>query len=333
LEQRRFDESDISRWAAEGLISEEQARSILHAEGVRKATPPTPPSPDKPERGPNVVALFSYAGAFVALIGLIVFAGTKWDQMADGARALVLGLFSAALLVSGQYLRLRTTYRLGGNLLFVLGVACVPLTIAAIATAAGARTSGDEDFPAAATVVAISIVLTAGLVVAARVPMAGLVPGGLVVALAGILAAWANGETNSSDAVWSAIAVSGVLVMGAGVSLSSMKERDYALWVGLAGQASLYLGATALALDHWSIGAATAYSLVFAAVLLMSILFQNRIFLITAIVGLYTSAFRLSGDVTCGPALPLTWAIIGISLIILAIFYQRARREWLPALP
>ncbi len=72
----------------------------------------------------------------------------------------------------------------------------------------------------------------------------------------------------------------------------------------------------------------------YSGILLLSVPLQDRLFLIAGVVGFYTFVFRLTFDVAAGsPILPLAFTAIGVSLIVLAMLYQRARHEWATYLP
>ena len=62
-------------------------------------------------------------------------------------------------------------------------------------------------------------------------------------------------------------------------------------------------------------------------VLLMSVPMQDRLVLIAGVVGFYTFAARLVFEVEDGALVALAFTLIGISLIVLGMGYQRIRRN------
>jgi len=73
---------------------------------------------------------------------------------------------------------------------------------------------------------------------------------------------------------------------------------------------------------------------VYCGILLLSVPLHDRLFLIAGVVGFYTFLFRLTFDTAAGsPILPLAFTAIGVSLIVLAMLYQRARQAWVTNLP
>jgi len=258
--------------------------------------------------------------------------------MSAAARLAVVFPAMAGLLAAGHYLRTQTAYRLGGTLLFLVGTALVPVTVFAAAALVGSRTSdeflGEEDLPAATALLALSIAITVLLVVRTRVRQAALVPAALAVMLAATAAAWAFGTDGDSEEVWSAIMASGGLLVLVSIGLAAYKEHEYAFWTAIVGHASFYIGATALlCFIHWTAASGAAYVSIYAVILPLSIPLQNRLFLIAGVIGVYTFIFRLTAEAVAGPALPLAFAGIGVSLIMLAMLYQRARRQLATNLP
>src|SRR2546428_11172160 len=103
LDDRRFGVSDLLRWAEDGFISRNQARNILREEGLDDTGSAIAGA--EVERGLNVITLFSYFGAFLALTGLAVFASVNWGDLAPTARVAMLIPVTFRLLATGYYLR------------------------------------------------------------------------------------------------------------------------------------------------------------------------------------------------------------------------------------
>jgi hypothetical protein len=247
LDDRRFRVSDLVRWAEEGLISSKQARNILREEGLDDTGSALPGA--AAGRGLNVITLFSYFGAFLALTGLAVFAAVNWNDLAPATRVVMTLSVMLALLAAGYRLRSRTVYRLGGNLLFLLGTALVPVTLFALGAAFGSADSegflSKDDLPGATALVALSIVLTTLLILLGRVPQATLVPAGLLAVLGALAAAWTFG-TDQPKEIWLAVMGVGACLVVVRVGLYGLKEREYSYWAGATGHFTFYLAITAL---------------------------------------------------------------------------------------
>lgn len=335
MDDRQFGVTDIDRWAEEGLISRKQAQSILRAEGLAESGSISTNA--QAGSGLNVITLFSYFGAFLALTGFGLFISINWGDFTDAEQIALLLPVTVGLLAVGYYLRSGAEYRLGGNLLFLVGTALVPITVFAIGSALGSGEGEDffdnDDIPGATVLVAVSLLLTTVLVFVTRVPQASLVPAGLLVALAAVTAAWVFAPEDENE-IWSATLSASAVVIGLSVALSMMSKREYGLWTSLAGHATFFLAATALfCFVHWTPASGAAYLAIYVGILLLSIPLQNRVFLVAGVAGVYTFVFRLTAEEASGPALPLAFAAIGVSLIVVAMLYQRARQQWSIGLP
>lgn len=337
MDDRRFGTRNVNRWARQGLITREQAEAILRSEGfdsvVNRVTPAATPAPDS---SLNVITLFSYFGAFLALTGLGVFTALSWNDMSEGGRISLLVPACALLLGAGYYLRSRTEYRLGGNVLFLVGAGAIPVALFAVGSAFNSDPTdeflSEDDLPGATLLFALSAAITLLLVVVTRIPEASLVPAGLFVATVATASAWAY--DSGPDEIWIAIFGAGGIVVTASVGLLLVKMPDYSLWVGLMGQLALICGAAAVLLFlHFTVISGVAFVALYAAVLLASIPLQSRAFLVAGVIGIYVFLARVTGEHVEGPMVPLAFTAIGISLVILAIGYQRIRRESAMNLP
>lgn len=244
---------------------------------------------------------------------------------------------SAALLLgTGYYLRSRTPYGLGGNLLFLVGTGLVPIALFAIGSAFSSNPSdqffSEDDLPGATLLFAVSAALTLILVMLTRIPQASLVPAGLCVAMAATAAAWES--DSGSDEIWTGVLAAGATIVGASVLLSFLKLPDYSLWTGIIGHAASLAGASALlCFIHWTTLSGAAFLLLYICVLLLSIPLQSRLFLIAGVIGVYVFVIRITVESVEGPMVPLAFAAIGISLVGLAMGYQRVRQQSAMNLP
>lgn len=89
-------EAQLRRWAAEGLMTEEQAAAILATEHARR------PRPTAPTRPVSVaVELLGYLGGTLAIVGATLLAARFWQDLNVSTRLLVLALVAVALWGAG----------------------------------------------------------------------------------------------------------------------------------------------------------------------------------------------------------------------------------------
>jgi Predicted membrane protein (DUF2157) len=88
--------AQLRRWAAEGLLTEEQAAAILAAEHARAHRPAAPIQPVS-----IMVELLGYLGGVLAIIGAVLLAARFWQDLATWTRLTLLGVVAAALWATG----------------------------------------------------------------------------------------------------------------------------------------------------------------------------------------------------------------------------------------
>jgi hypothetical protein len=329
---RNFSEADISRWAAEGLISPEQAKAILSAEEAREAAGA---GQREVAEGLNLPTVLYYLGASLAMIGLFVFASLNWEDVGRDGRVPIVAAGMAALLGSGHYVRTRTPYARGGGVLFALGVGMVPLLYLAFADAL----VGDEEtifsgemMGEAVLIQALSLATMVVILGWSRLPLISLAVAGQSIALAatgGILWLGSDAATGIMVIVTGAGAV--LLLVGLGCRFRGLAEHRF--WFSLSGHGAFFYGFTYVAMSEWGIGTALAYLATFGTFVVGSVVLGERPYLIAGVAGLYAFVFRLIFDTFEGsPFLPLAIALVGVSMVALAIMYQRYRGELLQSL-
>ena len=88
--------TQLRRWAADGLLTQDQATAILAAEH------PQVPRPAAPTRPVSVmVELLGYLGGILAIIGAVLLAARFWQDLAVWTRLTLLGLVAVALWAAG----------------------------------------------------------------------------------------------------------------------------------------------------------------------------------------------------------------------------------------
>jgi hypothetical protein len=88
--------AQLRQWAAEGLLTQEQAAAILAAEHPRT---PRPAAPTRPVS--VIVELLGYLGGILAIIGAVLLAARFWQDLAIWTRLSLLGLVAVALWAAG----------------------------------------------------------------------------------------------------------------------------------------------------------------------------------------------------------------------------------------
>lgn len=149
---------DLQRWAAEGLITPQQADAILSHEQRALAAPPPAPGPAR--RIPAVAEALGYLGGVLGIVGVSVLVSRYWSDIAAAGRIGLAGGATAAFIVAGLMVREQTdptSKRLRGFLwLLATGAAGLtagivahdlfdaddPVTIATVAAAGVAVVSG-----------------------------------------------------------------------------------------------------------------------------------------------------------------------------------------------
>lgn len=200
-------EEHLRRWQDAGLLEADAAERIRAFEQEARR--------EEGGERPGVMEALIYLGLAVVSVGVIVLAGSNWDDLESWARVAVIGVPALLALVVGQGMRTEQAAELrrGGWVAWLVAVALAGGTAAVWANEAG----WDPE----------SVALTAG-----------------IVATAFALAAWAL-EPQHPQVV--ALAGSFVL-LGGGVGA---KADDYQLFIGagvvtLAGLAALLLAETGL---------------------------------------------------------------------------------------
>jgi uncharacterized membrane protein len=325
LTGRRFSEADIRRWAAEALISEEQAEAILATERTKES-----PAAGQAEvaEGLNLPTVLYYLGTSLAVVALFVFASLNWEDVSRTGRIPIIAAGMAALLTSGHYVRSRTPYVRGGGVLFALGVGMVSLFYLAIGDAivAGDETIFSEEMLGEATLIqALSLATIVAALAWTGVPLVSLSVAGQTIALtisAGIL--WL-GTDEVVGLMLILLATGGTLLL-VGQGSYYLRLGQHGFWFSLSGHIAFFYGFTYLAMDEWEIGTALAYLGTFVAFIMVSVTLRQRLYLIAGVAGLYVFVFRLIFDTFEGsPFLPLALALVGVSMVALAIAYQRYR--------
>lgn len=289
----------LARWAAQQLISSEQAARIEAAEAARAeaarsqpgapppaapvpaaqaaaAAAPAPQAPGAAEPGPPpaarrlplAVEALGYAGGILAIVGGVLAVGALWPGIPDWAALLLAAVATVALGTGGALVRAGSDPAFGRlrSLLWLLAT----VGLAGVGGILTSQILHFSDFASIVTTFAATTVVAAGFWWLTRTAAQELVLFASAAALTGTAIGWAVGDHNtlwaSGLGVWLLSALWGVAVM-----------RGYLgpRWAGyLAAGAGLLVGAQ-LTLDEAAghvLAIATVAGLLTAGVLLRRVL-------------------------------------------------------------
>lgn len=323
---KRLQSVELPELVEHGLITSAQAdaiRGYLAAQGgVARG-------------GLRPLTIAAYFGAFMLVLAYTLYVGLQWEQLAYLTRAVIAGGTIAAFCMAGELLR-RNDYPTAGNLLIFAGVGVVPLLVHTLFGAAQIWAGGPayEEFYRRVELPQWMLMEVAGIAAAAaavwltRFPLITLHAAVWAWFFSMDLARWIFGSPgwmwDDRERIVGAFAGLGILAVG--VVLQRRTDRDYSLWLYLAGHLALLINLGTLALDRegW-------YGVVFLVANLSyiaaSVWLQRGIFLVFGALGCFVYVTYLAFNVFDG-ALGFSVAIGAIGLLILAgtIVYQRYRR-------
>ena len=324
MPKKTFTVEDLQRWREKGLISEDQLQRIVSDEDletVSEASLTTPPEEAEKKTRLNPVNVAYYFGGFLALLSFTIFIAMRWEEFSEGERlgtAFGVMIFTGGL---GVWLRFFRNYNIAGGLLLLIATAVFPMLVYTIAEMGGFwpdRSSFDGLSYAFLYLSLVSLPVAIAVLYLTRFPLISLVVAGLV-----HFAASAIGGIAFADQAIVTSATCGVFILlGIGLSLRGMKQ--YTFWFKLYGLVGLQVGFTTLFFSSEN----TLFGILFLAVYLVmiafSLRFQEVIYLVFGVIGIYIYIIRLIFDYLEGTTyFPLVLGIIGISIVVLAVLYQR----------
>ena len=323
MPKKNFTIEDLRRWQQQGLISDEQLNSILAEEGL-EAEPPV----RERKAGLNLVTVAYYFGGFLALFSLIFFVGSNWDNLSDGA---LLGMSLVVMLLIGAlgfWLRFRRGYPLAGGLLIFIATAILPFFIWTVERVAGGWQAGESFYDLRFFVLYLGLGSLAGTLVMlylTRFSLISLLVAGFahltILDIAQIIA-------GKEDYVLEVTAATcgGFILLG--IALTLWGRKLYAFWLKLYGLVGLYIAFVSLFTESDSVLFGLLFLAVYLIMIGLSLRFREVIYLVFGAIGFYTYIIRLVVDTFEGTNyFPLLLGGIGISIILLAVLYQRYRHR------
>jgi hypothetical protein len=317
--KKNFTIEDLRRWQQRGLLSDEQLKSILAEEGLEAE-----PGAKEKKAGLNLVTVAYYFGGLLAFFSFAIFVGINWEGITDWAH---LGVALGALLgigALGFWLRFRRGYPTAGGILLFLATAIVPLLIYTIEKLLGAWPAGESFYNLRFAVLYLclgSLAGTLAMLILTRFSHITLIAAAFVhltvLAIAQIIAGGGDYALKVTAAT-----CGGLILLG--IALTLWGRKSYAFWPKLYGLVGLYIAFVNLFVDSSSLLFGLLFLLVYLIMVGFSLRFREVIYLIFGAIGIYTYIIRLVFD-TFGDTVyfPLLLGGIGISIVVLAVLYQR----------
>jgi len=312
MAKKNFTVEDLKRWQQKGLLSADQLKAIL-AEADREAAPEA----KEKKAGLNLVTVAYYFGGLLAFFSLVFFVGINWEGLADGSRLAV--ALSSMLIIGalGVWLRFRQGYPTAGGLLLFIATAILPLFVYTVEQQLGFA----FDEVAALYVILIGLAGALAALIFSRFSLISLLVAAAVHALV-VDIAWIISGDGDIFPVLTAATCGGLILLG--IALTRWERRLYAFWFKLYGLVCLYIGFTTLFVRSESILFGLLFLLVYLIMVAFSLRFREVIYLIAGAIGIYIYIVRLVFDTFQGTVyFPLILGGIGISIIVLAVLYQR----------
>jgi hypothetical protein len=322
MPKKNFTIEDLECWQQQGLISEEQLKSILAQEDLEA-------EPEAKERkaGLNPVTVAYYFGGFLALCSFAAFVGASWNELSDWA---LLGLVLVAMLVVGAlgfWLRFQRGYPIAGGLLLFIATAILPLFIIAVERLLGGWNSGDSFYDLRFFILGLGLGGLAGALAVLYFSRFSLISL-LVAALAHLTIldiAQIIGGTGDYALEVTAATCGGIILLG--IVLTLWGKKFHAFWFKLYGLVVLYIALVALFFESESVLFGLLFLAVYLVLIGLSLRFREVIYLVFGAIGFYTYIIRIVVDTFEGTAVPLLLGGVGVSIILVAVLYQRYGRH------
>ena len=316
MPKKTFTLEDLQRWQQKGLLSEEQLQHIVTSEDLEVTH-----EESGKKRRINPVIVAYYFGGFLALISFTIFITAGWEDFSKGERLAM--ILSILLIISflGVWLRFVKKYHIAGGIIFFIAVVVFPLFVYTVADLSGLWPEGSSWGHAVLYLSLISLPIPILVLILTRFYLITLVVAGLIHS-----AIIAIGDITSTDtAILTAITCGGYIIIALGLTLWWKKQQTF--WLKLYGLVGLYFGLIYIFRDFNAISE-LIYLAVYLIFIVISIWRQEVLFLVFGIIGVYTYVIRLSVEYLDDTiALPLVLGAVGISIVVLAVLYQRYHRS------
>ena len=316
----RFSQADIERWVAHGLITHDQRDAMVADLAGRPSEGP----------GVNLATLLYYGGGLLVLLAYSIFLGFQWQQMNSAARLAISGAsIGFYAIVAGVLIRGKR-FQLPGELLQVVAVAIVPLFAFALLDAVHlwphdpnyyycqhiGGTTGLYCYSASDTLrrqyevdltwarMGLAGATFAGALLAFRLSRSPFVLVAMIISVTSLVVDatlqfdrnFYHYELHASQTI--TIALMGAATLAGGIAARGRTERDYSLWLYIAGMAGLVVGLGSQAVPS---GAAPGWGILWLmvalAILGLSLVLQERLFAAAGLAAMFAYFAKLVFDV------------------------------------
>ena len=324
MPKKSFAIEDLRRWQQRGLLSDEQLRSILVEEGLE-----TEPEAKEKKVGLNLVTVAYYFGGLLAFFSFTFFIGMNWGDLTDWER---LGVTLGAILVIGAlgvWLRFMRGYPTAGGLLLFVATAVLPLFIFTVSKVLGIWPDTGSFYDLRFALLYLSLVSLAGALAAlilTRFSLISLIVAAFVHLTTLDIAQIIKGARIPTTEL-TAATCGGLILLG--IALTLWEKKPHAFWFKLYGLVGLQIAFTHLFVDSDNVFFGILFLLVYLVIIGLSLRFREVIYLVFGAIGTYTYIVRLVFDTFRGTAyFPLLLGIIGLSIVVVAVLYQRYGTRW-----
>jgi hypothetical protein len=319
MPQEKFDITDLQRWQKQGLLTTEQVNSIVAAEDLE-----TEPASGERKAGLNLATIVYYFGSFLALLSFTFYIAINWSDFSDWTRfGVTLGLM-LAIGALGVWLRFIHKYLTAGGLLLFVATAIFPIFLSTIVMMSGSwfEDASFYDLRFVLLFIALaSLIVTVAVLIWTRFALISLIAAGLIQFIVLDIAQMISGEFFPSAEI--SAGISGAFILFA-IWLTLRGYKQYTFWFKLYGLTGLLIAFSGLFATNPNVFFGLLYLLVYLAFIGISIKLREAIFLVFGAFGFYVYIFRLIFDYFEGAAyFPLILGIVGVSVVILAVVYQK----------
>jgi hypothetical protein len=326
----RFSQTDIERWVKDGLITSAQRDAILADLSAHPA-----------RAGLDLTTLLYYGGGLLVLLAYSIFLGFQWPFMNSGARVAISGASIVFYAGAATVLTRQAQFRLPGELLQVVSVAVVPLFVFALLDIVGLwphaphyyqPPSASHDYElhlawARMALAGSTLIAAAGAFWWSRSPFV------LVAAIVSVTSLcvdvtlqfdpnFYHYELHASQTI--TIALMGAATLAGGIAARGRTERDYSLWLYIAGMVGLVVGLGSQAIPSdaapgWGI----LWLMVALGILGLSLVLQERLFAAAGLAGVFAYFAKLVFDVFQSANAALALVVLGLLVLGVGMLYQR----------
>jgi len=319
MPKKSFTIEDLGRWQQRGLLSDEQLRAILTEEGLEAES-----QAKERKVGLNLVTVAYYFGGLLAFFSFTFFIGMNWGDLTDWAR---LGVTLGAMLVIGGlgiWLRFMRGYPTAGGLLLFVATAVLPLFIYTVARLLGAWPDEASFYDLRFVLFYLCLGSLAGALVAlilTRFYLISLIVAAFVHLTTLSIAQIIKGKLTYINELTAGIC-GGLILLG--IVLTLWGRKPHAFCLKLYGLVGLQIAFTSLFFESDNILFGLLFLLVYLIIVGLSLRFREVLYLVSGAIGVYTYITRLVFDTFRDTAyFSLLLGLIGVSIVVLAVLYQR----------